>query len=191
MEKKTFAIMQEISGVEIRNLRKKLSLSQSAFGRLANVSVQTIARWESSKEKISGPIVTLAKLLGEYPEIAVKFLIPEQKLPLRLWYMRNADVCTIIDADERHRKVEIYNYTTEKMNRAFGVREYPTYEDYEEFLESRCFPRTRDKMKLELKRLDLPFYDPLMIIEKTEGRMAEDDFWIKIEKKPGNQVFHG
>ena len=191
MEKKTFAIMQEISGVEIRNLRKKLSLSQSAFGRLANVSVQTIARWESSKEKISGPIVTLAKLLGEYPEIAVKFLIPEQKLPLRLWYMRNTDVCTIIDADEHHRKVEIYNYTTEKMNRAFGVREHPTYEDYEEFLESRCFPRTRDKMKLELKRLDLPFYDPLMIIEKTEGRMAEDDFWIKIEKKSGNQVLHG
>ena len=191
MEKKTFAIMQEISGVEIRNLRKKLSLSQSAFGRLANVSVQTIARWEGSTEKISGPIVTLAKLLGEYPEIAVKFLIPEQKMPLRLWYMRNADVCTIIDVDEHHRKVEIYNYTTEKMNRAFGVREHPTYEDYEEFLESRCFPRTRDKMKLELKRLDLPFYDPLMIIEKTEGRMAEDDFWIKIEKKSGNQVFHG
>ena len=77
------------------------------------------------------------------------------------------------------------------MNRAFGVREYPTYEDYEEFLESRCFPRTRDKMKRELKRLDLPFYDPLMIIEKTEGRMAEDDFWIKMEKKPMNQAFHG
>ena len=191
MEKKTFAIMQEISGMEIRNLRKKLSLSQSAFGRLANVSIQTIARWESSTEKISGPIVTLAKLLGEYPELATNFLIPEQKMPLRLWYMRNADVCTIIDADERHRKVEIYNYTTEKMNRAFGVREHPTYEDYEEFLESRCFPRTRDKMKLELKRLDLPFYDPLMIIEKTEGRMAEDDFWIKMEKKPRNQVFHG
>ena len=191
MEKKTFAIMQEISGMEIRNLRKKLSLSQSAFGRLANVSVQTIARWESSTEKISGPIVTLAKLLGEYPEIAVKFLIPEQKMPLRLWYMRNADVCTIIDVDEHHRKVEIYNYTTEKMDRAFGVREHPTYEDYEEFLESRCFPRTRDKMKLELKSLDLPFYDPLMIIEKTEGRMAEDDFWIKINKKPMNQAING
>lgn len=112
-------------------------------------------------------------------------------MPLRLWYMRNADVCTIIDADERHQQVEIYNYTTEKMNRAFGIREHPTYEEYEEFLESRCFPRTRDKMKLELKRLDLPFYDPLMIIEKTEGRMAEDDFWIKINKKPMNQAING
>ena len=44
------------------------------------------------------------------------------------------------------------------------------------------FPRTRDKMKLILKDLDLPFYDPFMIIEKTEGRMAEDDFWIRIER---------
>ena len=41
---------------------------------------------------------------------------------------------------------------------------------------------TRDKMKLVLKELDLPFYDPFLIIEKTQGRMAEDDFWIKIER---------
>ena len=53
---------------------------------------------------------------------------------------------------------------------------------YEEFLESRCFPRSRDKMKLILRELDLPFYEPLMIIEKTQGRMAEDNFWIKIER---------
>ena len=38
-----------------------------------------------------------------------------------------------------------------------------------------------DKMKLELDKLGIPFYDPMMIIEKTEGRMADDDFWLKIE----------
>lgn len=32
------------------------------------------------------------------------------------------------------------------------------------------------------KTLDLPFYDPLMIIEKTKGWMAEDDFWIEVER---------
>lgn len=41
---------------------------------------------------------------------------------------------------------------------------------------------SRDKMKLVLKDLNLPFYDPFTIIEKTEGRMAEDDFWIRIER---------
>ena len=56
----------------------------------------------------------------------------------------------------------------------------PTFEEYEEFLESRCFPRTRKWVDLELKKLGLPFYDPLMIIEKTGGRMVEDDFSIEV-----------
>ncbi len=37
-------------------------------------------------------------------------------------------------------------------------------------------------MKLTLRELDLPFYEPLLIIEKTQGRMAEDDFWLRIER---------
>ena len=68
------------------------------------------------------------------------------------------------------------------MFKAFGVLEEPTYDDYTEFLKSRTFPETRDKMKLILEDMDLPFYDPFMIIEKTDGKMAEDDFWIKIER---------
>ena len=38
-------------------------------------------------------------------------------------------------------------------------------------------------MKLELKKLGIPFYDPMLIIEKTQGRMAEDEFSIRIERK--------
>ena len=68
------------------------------------------------------------------------------------------------------------------MFRAFGIIEEPDFELYQEFLKSRCFPESRDKIKLVLKDLDLPFYDPFMIIEKTQGRMAEDDFWIRIER---------
>ena len=43
-------------------------------------------------------------------------------------------------------------------------------------------PKSRDKIKLELKRLGIPYYDPILIIEKTEGRMADDEFWIKLER---------
>ena len=74
------------------------------------------------------------------------------------------------------------------MFRAFGVVETPDYDQYLEFLESRCFPSSRDKMKLILKDLDLPFYVPLMIIEKTEGRMADDDFWIRIERQIHDRI---
>ena len=53
-------------------------------------------------------------------------------------------------------------------------------EDFMEFLESRCFPRTRDHLRLVLKDLELDSYDPLAIVEKTKGRMAEDFQWIQI-----------
>ena len=69
-------------------------------------------------------------------------------------------MCTIIDVDERSRKVKLHNYAENLFYRAFGCVEKPTYEQYEKFLESRCFPRTRDKMKLMLEHFDLPFYDP-------------------------------
>ena len=99
-----------------------------------------------------------------------------------IWYMYEQDVCTLIDVNEQEQKVKIRNYTDKVMFRAFGTVEDPDYNDYQEFLKSRCFPESRDKMKLILKDLGLPFYDPIMIIEKTEGRMAEDDFWIRIER---------
>ncbi len=178
----TFAISDRITAEEIRSIRRKLELTQAEFARLVNVSKKTIERWETGGKEITGPIVTLAKLLLEYPQIKEELMVPERSSLLRLWYMEGDKVCTIIDVDERHRRVKIYNYTRDYIARAFGKNEHPDFEAYEAFLESRCFPRSRDKMKLMLRELDLPFYDPLMIIGKTQGRMAEDDFWIRIEK---------
>ena len=96
--------------------------------------------------------------------------------------MYGQNVCTLIGVNEQERKVKVKNYADKIMFRAFGIVENPDYDQYLEFLKSRCFPESRDKMKLILKDLELPFYDPILIIEKTEGRMAEDDFWIRIER---------
>ena len=159
-----YAVKHSIRAEDIRILRKKLKLTQKDFAKLVNVSQKTIERWESENRDITGPVTTLVHILNEYPQIEENLRVPEKEYPIRLWYMFKREICTIIDVDERSRKVKIYN------------------EEYEEFLESRCFPRQRDKIKLVLEDLNLPFYDPFMIIEKTEGRMAEDDFWIRIER---------
>lgn len=182
MKPKLFAIPDTLDGKDIKAIRKKLKLTQAEFAELGNVSVKTIERWESSDKPVTGPIVTLIKILKEYPQMEEELKIPVREYQMRLWYMYFDEICTIIDVDERERKVKIYNYTKNYALRAFGREEKPTFEQYEEFLESRCFPRSRDKMKLILKDLNLPFYEPLMIIEKTQGRMAEDNFWIKIER---------
>ena len=177
-----YALRENLDKNDIKAIRKKLGLTQRKFAALVNVSVKSVERWETSDKLITGPIVTLLKLLSDDPELAVRMEIPERKLPMRLWYYHRNFVCTIIDVDERNRKICVHNFTKDYMMRAFGNAKEVTYEQYEEFLESRCFPAQRDKMKLILKDLDLPFYDPLMIIEKTEGKMAEDEFWIQIER---------
>lgn len=182
-EKKKFAVAESLRKEDIQNLRKKLGMTQKEFAEMLRVSKKTVERWEQTEDEITGPIVLLVKLLEENPQIATDMEIPEIEFPLRLTYMFKRDICTVIDVNEMNQQIRIHNYTKKLQYRAFGSNTEPSYEDYEEFLESRCFPRTRDKMKLQLKELDLPFYDPFLIVERTQGRMEEDDFWIKIERK--------
>ena len=177
-----FALNETVTGNEIKKTRKKLNMTQQQFASFCKVSKKTVENWEYSKKEIQGPIVALLKIINEYEDIVDRLTIPEKKAPLRLWYMFQSEVCTIIDVDEVMMKVNIYNYTNNLIKRAFGKNDKPSFQEYEEFLESRCFPRTRDKMKLILKELDIPYYDPFLIIEKTKGKMADDDFWIRIER---------
>ena len=177
-----YAVQKSITGLEMKKCRKRLGVSQKEFAELVNVSKKTVERWEYSGQPVTGPVVTLVYILMNEPAWEEKLIIPEKEMPIRMSYMFRDELCTIIDVDEEKRRVNVRNYTNHFLKKAFGNNEHPTYEDYEEFLESRCFPESRDKMKLILKDLGLPFYDPIMIIEKTEGRMAEDDFWIRIER---------
>lgn len=179
---KEFLVPQSINKNDLKRLRKKLTVTQTEFAKLINVSIKTVERWESSDKEITGPITTLFQLLNNDITLVERFEVSQKKYPLRLKYYFRNQICSIIDVDERNRRVEAYNYQTELIYRAFGKINTPTYEEYEIFLESRCIPRERDKMKIQLRELDIPFYDPMLIIEKTQGRMAEDEFWIEIER---------
>lgn len=96
--------------------------------------------------------------------------------------MYQSFICTIMDVDEREKDIFVTNYVGDYVYQAFGNIQDPKYHDYLRFIESRCFPESRDQMKLVLKDLNIPFYDPILIIENTEGRMSENNFWIKIER---------
>lgn len=167
---------------EIKRVRNSLNLTQKEFASFIGVSKPTVERWEAGDGQITGPVVFLIEILKRSPDLQKEFEIPDKETPIRLKYYYRDMLCTIIDVDEAKQKVKIRNYTDNLIFRAFGRNEKPTFKDYEEFLESRCFPRGRDKMKLMLKQYDIPFYDPFLIIEKTGGRMEEDDFHIEIER---------
>ena len=167
---------------EIKNIRSILKLTQKQFADFVGVSKPTVERWESGDEPIRGPIVLIIEILRRMPQLEQEYALPKKETPIRLKYYYRNMLCTVIDVNEIEQRVYIRNYTDNLLYRAFGKNENPTFSDYEEFLESRCFPKSRDKMKLMLKEYDIPFYDPFLIVEKTGGRMEEDEFHIVVER---------
>ena len=167
-------------GYEIRSLRESLSMDRTQFAALCGISRRTLEAWEGEDKTVEGPAAAVLRLLWEQPQLAEYYAIPPKPFGIRIYYMFREHLCTLIDVDEVNRRVQIRNYTRKLQFRAFGAAEAPDYEDYEAFLESRCFPRQRDKKKLILEELGIPFYDPFLIVKKTQGRMAEDEFWIRM-----------
>lgn len=166
-----------IEGRPARNVRK--AGRKANFGKKEvdgmiqmyhdGMSIQVIAE----RYGVSRP--TIYRYLG-----AERRMDTDPNVVMRMKYMHRDTLCSIIDIDFKHKKIYVTNKTDKILLRAFGVVTEPTWEDFMEFLESRCFPRTRAGMKDILRDLDLDSYDPLQIIEKTQGRMAEDHQWIQV-----------
>lgn len=97
-----------------------------------------------------------------------------------LHFYTGTRLCTKIYVDETAHAVLAENLTDNIWDTAFGVNKTPTWMDYERFLLARCVPPRRDRVQFYLKTIEVDEYDPLKIIRKTEGRMAEDFHWIKV-----------
>ena len=73
MKKTKFAFSNAVTADDIKCIRKKLSLTQASFAQLVNVSTKTVERWEAESKPITGPIVSLVKILNEYSQIAKEY----------------------------------------------------------------------------------------------------------------------
>lgn len=142
------------------------------------VSRQTISKYLNQQNETTEMICNSLK---KWREMNRKFhAVNTTDYLLRLDFMCEEECCTMILADYKREKIEVINTTEDIIHRAFGIKAKPTWQDFEMFLEERCFPRSRDQLRLVLKDIGVDFYDPLAIVEKTKGRMAEDLQWVKI-----------
>lgn len=99
---------------------------------------------------------------------------------MKLLYKNKDRITSEITVDYKTNRVSVINYSDFPFELAFGVCNNPTMQDFEDFLESRCFPRTRDNMKLHLKELEIDCYDPLTIVNITKGRLEGDPYSLEI-----------
>lgn len=162
---------------EIQTKREQ-GITVSALAKEYGVSRQTLSVYLNKRDQ---QIEAIVESIKRWRELNRPFKeVDVVEYTMRMDFMCEEECCTQILVDFRHEKIEIRNTTDKIMLRAFGININPTWEDFMDFLEERCFPRTRDNLKLILKDLDLDFYDPLSIIEKTQGRMGEDMQWLKV-----------
>lgn len=137
--------------------------------------------------EIAGHFDTSRQMISKYLRTAQR---PAAGYTLRMTYMYQKYPCTIIDVDFLNQKVMVQNRTNDVLHRAFGIKETPSWNDFERFLEERCFPASRGNARSILKELGLTSYDPLQIVEKTQGRMADDDLWLKFDYYPMEGAAH-
>lgn len=101
---------------------------------------------------------------------------------LEIRYYNCDCLCTLIYADRTAKDLLAENYTEQTVKTAFGKNRFPSWADLESFLEERCIPRQRAGLQEYLEALGLSEFDPLAIIRKTQGRMAEDDQWMEVHE---------
>lgn len=162
-----------------RHAGRKARFTEEQIGQIigmrkAGKSVREIAAYfQTSRQTVSGYLNREAR---------TKLI---DNATMRLYYLCGETLCTVIDVDFRNEKIGIKNYTDKIPLRAFGVLENPTWQDFEEFLQSRCLQSSRAGIKWILEEMKLPFYEPMLLIEKTQGRMADDAQWLQIvHEKP-------
>ena len=90
-------------------------------------------------------------------------------------------LCTCIYADFTDKTLAAENHTDNIVKTAFGNNSCPDWNDFLGFLEERCLPKSRAGIREYLEAIGVSEYDPMEIIKKTAGRMAEDDQWIEME----------
>ena len=166
---------------ELRELAKMLKINNPNprnAGRKAQLTPdQTVEVLELHRKGIGN--TEIAKQFGVSRQTIYKYIYNAEHFStnpdftMRMNFMNGSQLCTVIDIDFK-------NYTDRIPLRAFGVVENPSWADFEEFLKERCLPASRAGLKGILREMDVPFFDPLLIIEKTNGRMAGDNQWVQM-----------
>lgn len=175
-------------GYSVKELQEYLGLGcpqgvyQWQAGRKKKFTDEDIAQIRVMRE-CGMTIQEVADQFGTSRQIVSKYLnmAPETGYTMRMTLMYQNKPCTAIDVNFLENKIKIQNYTKDILHRAFGTKENPTWDDFRLFLEDRCFPKTRGNVKPVLAKMGLQDYDPLQIVEKTHGRTAEDDLWVKFQ----------
>ena len=150
----------------------KVSLPTKWVSKL-NLSDAQIEMYFDGEKIILLPALSLCDFIEHKQALRHRLLL--------LQFYDGAILCTKICADYTDQTIVAEDLTDNLVKTAFGNNTTPTWADFERFLEERCIPKARSGIRTYLESIGVEDYDPVQIIRKTEGRMAEDQQWIQLE----------
>jgi len=148
---------------------------------LPNTWMDTLGVCEKAREmelSFNGEQIIISRRPSGKDFAALKL---EQGHDVRLFQYFDGDLlCSVIFADFTDKTLAVDNHADDPVKTAFGNITYPTWNDFKAFLEERCIPRGRAGLQEYLEAIGVSDYDPIDIIIKTAGRMAEDNQWLEV-----------
>ena len=99
-------------------------------------------------------------------------------------YYDKDTLCSIIDADFTTKQVRVENKVDSILDTAFGVNTEPTWDDFLEFLASRCIPKTRCGLGYYLDAVGVPEYDPVQ--NRNSGALSRPSILNTVGMQPVN-----
>ncbi len=72
--KYTEAIVHEFTPVDVKNIRKKMGMTQAEFASAFGISISTLRHWERGDRVPRGPALVLLNVVEKEPEAVLKAL---------------------------------------------------------------------------------------------------------------------
>lgn len=172
------AIVNQAGGNASKNaVRYKVMLPSSW------VKAMGISKNEPKMEiSFDGKSVTIKKAKKNRPEDFIR-IAKEAGHAVKVYkYYHDNELCSTIFADFAAKQIVVNNSVDNIVQTAFGRNENPSWDDFMSFLCDRCIPQTRRGIDDILQSMGLDSFNPIEIIQKTQGHMAEDKQWLSISE---------
>ncbi len=161
---------------EISKKRKQLKISQRELANRCGLPQSTIGRIEAGT--VTPSIPTLQKIANELGmEINLTPKRPSDRWDgLEMLCFWNDELVSYMAVKDN--KAKIQRFTDHPVKQIFRDEEIDVFK-LSTILETRCWQRDCRNIDNYLKKLDIPYYDPLAIVKMTHGVSYNDFLWFK------------
>ena len=160
---------------ETAEKRKRLKISQRELAERCGLPQSTVGRIEAGI--VSPSLRVLQKIVGVLGmQIALQNHTSDRWEGLEMLCFWNDELVAYLTVNNN--KAKIQRFTEHPVKQIFRDDEMDVFK-LANILETRCWQRDCRNIDNYLKKLEIPYYDPLAIVKKTHGVSYNDFLWFR------------